>query len=293
MRDVKPYFVPSKSSVTPGPWQRFNDGEWEPLEAYLDDWDQRTTLSLRCVLTCDPSRIRGETGLGGQSPLAWSFSWRATDSGLVGTPTIVDFGEPDVEVVLSVPPERAGGTLVLTRRLFLRRDRVNAGPGQARYAGSILWGDEIPLTLVGTGTAFPTEVIDFAALNRDAGASWYLDLPTAVDGSAMGSMILMINAADRELVVAATKAGKPTDFQRALLESMEEGMVEELVRWGLTHWDQLEDVDPDSVGAIARSLINRVLPDPDAWTGTEVDAMALKAAVVSGARRIGHGRKLA
>lgn len=292
MKDIKPFFVPPPGLVRVSPWSRQVDGDWEELGDYAEDWDYRTRLRLRCALKVDVEGIRSAARLQDDSPLAWSFGWRSTDTGLVGNPTIVEFGMTTVAVEMEIPAERAGGTVLLTRRLVLRRDRMFAGLGEARWAGSILWSDETAVRLTGRGAAFPTEVIDFRLLNRDPNASWYLDLPAAVDVPAMGSMMLLINSADVALVAAATRSKRHTDLQQALIDTMEEGVVEEFVRWALARWNELDDAEPDSVGAAARTLTKRVLPDPESWTSADIDSMALKAAIVSGARAIGFGRSL-
>jgi hypothetical protein len=292
MSDVKPFFAPPDQAVRADAWLRQVDGDWEELEDYVEDWDQRTQLRLRCSLEADVELIRTSARLNDGSPLTWSIGWRATDTGLVGEPVLIDFGNPRVDVNLNVPPDRAGATVVLTRRLVLRRDRLAAAATEARYAGSILWSDETPLRLSGRGAAFPTEIIDFEMLNRDRGASWYLDLPASADAPAMGSMILLINAADRDLVAAVSRSRRHSEYQIALIQQMEEGVIEELVRWAIARWDELDHVEDDSVGAAARILAQRVLPEPSGWTAPDVDSMALKAAIVSGARAIGYGRAL-
>ncbi len=292
MKDVKPFFVPQDASVRATGWQRSVDGDWESLDDYVDDWDQRTHLHLRCAIECDVDAVRHDARLSDASPLGWSIGWRATDTGLVGEPKLVDFGTPRVDVDLTVPPERAGATIALTRRLVLRRDRLAAAPNEARFAGSILWSDEVTLRLAGRGAAFPSEVIDFDLLNRDRQTSWYLDLPASMDLPVMGSMILLINAADSDLVAAVSRSRRHSEYQQALIQDMEEGVVQELVRWALARWDELQDAEDESVGAAARTLAQRVLVDPQSWTSPDIDSMALRSAIVSGARAIGFGRAL-
>jgi hypothetical protein len=268
------------------------DDEWEELGPYVENWDYRTKLRLRSSIDVDVDAVRVATKLTDHTPLAWSFGWRATDTGLLGEPIVVDAADDRVDIEFDVPPDRAGATIVLTRRLVMRRDRMFAGPGEARWAGSILWSDEVTVRLTGQGAAFPTEVIDFQLLGRDPGTSWYLDLPTSPDVPSMGSMILLINSADTALVAAVTRSRRHTDVQKALIDSMEEGVVEEFVRWALGRWKELEDAEPESVGAAGRTLASRVLPDPESWTSPDVDSMALRSAIVDGARRIGFGRSL-
>lgn len=292
MKDVKPFFVPAVASIRAHAWAHLVDDEWEELGPYVENWDYRSRLRLRSSVEADMAAVRSATRLTDQSPLSWSFGWRATDTGLIGDPVMVDATDERVAVDFDVPPERAGATIVLTRRLVLRRDRMFARPGEARWAGSILWSDETTVRLTGQGAAFPTEVIDFRTLGRDPGSSWYLDLPVTPDVPAMGSMILLINSSDTALVAAVTRSRRHTDLQQMLIDSMEEGVVEEFVRWALARWPELEDAEPDSVGAAGRTLARRVLPDPESWASPYVDSMALRSAIVDGARRIGFGRSI-
>lgn len=292
MKDVRPFFVPPAGAICADPWMIEVDQDWEPVEEHLRDWDQSTTLQLKCEITSDIDGVRRSTRLMADARLGWVAGWRAADSGLVGPPTVVEFGHEQTDLALTVPPDRAGGAIVLTRRLVLLQERAPAA-GEAHRAGSILWDDEYSLRLTGSGSAFPTEIVDFGTGRASgSGASWYLDMPAAIDAAAMGSMLLEINAADADLVRAVTRARRPNDQESALLAQLEEGLVEEIVRWALVRWDHLQDPEPDSAGAVAYALTRRVLPDPATWTGHEVDSMALRAAIVSGARAAGFGRRL-
>jgi hypothetical protein len=293
VKDVRPFFVPRPEHVQVSGWSRLVEDCWEDVGAFVENWDYRTRLRLRCHVAGDATAIRATARLDDGSPIGWSIGWRATDTGLVGDPVVVALTDDDPHTVeLDVPAERAGAGIVLTRRLVLCRDRMAAAPGEPRWAGSILWSDETPLRLTGQGAAFPSEAVDFREYGLDPSTSWYLELPATPDAPAMGSMLLLVNAADTALVAAVTRQRRPTEGQTALVQAMEEGVVEHLVRWALTHWDQLHDVEPDSVGAAARTLTTRVLPDPDGWTDPQVDQMELTAAIIGGARRIGWGRPL-
>lgn len=291
MSDVKPFFVPPAACVVAGPWQFRVDDIWADIDLFIEDWDQQTTLWLRSSMEVDSPLIRQVTGLADGTPLLWTAGWRTTDTGLVGSPVFVDFGDSTVKFDLIVPPERAGAAVRITRNLIVKRDRLSPDGGEAMYAGSILWSDETVVRLVGSGTAFPTEIADFATLYPDCAASWYLHLPSSVDAPAMGSMILMLNEADKDLVKAVSMQ-RPSDYQKLLVDAMEEGVIEELVRWAISRRDELTEVDAESVGDVAKGLARRVLPDPQAWIGDDVDSMALKAAIIFGGRRIGRGRTL-
>ncbi|QSE93906.1 hypothetical protein JWS13_37565 [Rhodococcus pseudokoreensis] len=289
--DIRPYFVPNADDVAATPWRRLVDDEWEELDEFVEDWDYRTYLRLRCSLSADASQVRAAAHLTDGSPLAWYCGWYATDTRLVAPSVRTDFKSGPVDVDLIVDPNCAGTTIAITRRLVLERDRLGARPGEVKRAGSVLWQDQRLLRLTGTAAMFPTEIVDFAAIGKDPRASWFLELPLSADEPAMGSMILLINQADKELVAAVTRTKRHSERQEALIQGMEEGLAEEIVRWALARWDELEGSDLDSFGFSARILTQRILTDPVAWASEDgMNSMALRAAVVSGARVIGFGR---
>ncbi|OZE36121.1 MULTISPECIES: hypothetical protein [Nocardiaceae] len=292
--DVRPYLVPAVDTVQPSTWFRSVDGEWEPLGDAIENWDYRSELRLRCTIEVDPAVVRAQSMLDDGSPLAFHFGWRALDTYLVGPSVRVSLSENYFEVIIEIDPQFAGATISLTRRLVLERDRLSPLPGEARHAGSILWSDEQSLRLTGTEAMFPTEVVDFEAFGIDNGASWHLRMPPSPDEPAMGALLLLLNPLDTKLVKAVQKEKNHTDEQLALIQEMEEDLVQEIVRWSLAHWDELEDCDKESFGAAARSLALRVLDDPAAWTAESVlsSSMDLRSSLVAGARSIGFGRLL-
>lgn len=293
-RDVRPFFVPPDGSVKASSWSRLVDGEWEPVGDAIENWDYRTDLRLRCSFVIDPEAVRLGAHLTDGSPLAFSFGWRALDTYLVGPNKRIPLNQREFEVEIEVDAQHAGAAIALTRRLILERDRLSPLPGEARHAGTILWSDETSLRLTGSEAMFPTEVVDFELFGIDKGASWHLRMPASPDEPAMGALLLLLNPRDRKMVAAVQKEKNHTDEQLALVQEMEEGIVDEIVRWALARWDELEDCDSESFGAAARALTSRVLDEPSAWTPDVVVAasMDLRSSIIAGARSIGFGRRI-
>lgn len=292
--DIRPFLTPPDAAISASGWQRIVGGVSEPLPDYLNDWDQNTYLDLHSELEVDTQSVCAATGLA-PGVMSWSTGWRAGDTGLVGPAKVFPFGQETVDIELRIPPELTGNTVVLTRRLVLSKAVAPQSPLFAHLPGSILWADETTLRLSGKGAAFPVEVVDFSKvshLTRLARNSWYLDLPASVDQPVLGGMLLMVNSADKVLAEAVT-AVRPTESQQALLESMQEQVVELLVRWALARWEELSDSDEGSVGAVARVLTERVVGEPALWTSSDADPIDLHVAIIEGARRVGLGRVLA
>ena len=138
------------------------------------------------------------------------------------------------------------------------------------------------------------EIVDFSKFSKLvklAGTSWYLDLPASADTPVLGGLLLLINAADTALATAVT-APRTTDPQQNLIESMEESVIEQLIRWALLRWDDLPDASDASVGAAARGLTLRILSDPETWLAPDVEQMDLHSAIIQGARQVGLGRPI-
>lgn len=294
VRDVRPFFVPDEFLIEASPWSRLVDGDWEPLGESVDNWDYRTHVRLRCSMTVDVAEISRQSRLNDGSPIAFYFGWRALDTYLVGRSVRIPLQQTGFDVEIAIDPQFAGASVGITRRLVVERDRLGARAGEAKYAGSVLWGDETGLRLTGSEAMFPTEVVDFEAFGIDKGASWHLRMPSSPDEPAMGALLLLINPLDRKLVAAVQKERNLTDEQTVLVQEMEEDLAEEIVRWALAHWDELDDCDPESFGAVARALANRVLAEPAAWNTEAMvnSSMDLRSAIVAGSRAIGFGRRI-
>lgn len=292
--DVTPYVVPPVAAVKTTDWIRVQGDKADPVNDYVPDWDQNTELHFRCVIAADIASVTEATEIP-DTALSWTIGWYVPDTGLVGPSESIPVDGDELEVELVVPPKYTGNSIRLTRRLILSHaPGTPRSPLRAHLPGSILWSDETTIRLSGTGAAFPTEIVDFIkvpTLARLARNSWYLELPDSVEQPVMGGLLLMINAADPELA-AAVSAPTPDDKQSLLVQSLQEAVTDHLVRWALTRWDELINLDDTSVGSVARVLTQRILPDPENWTSIELDAMELHAKIIEGARRIGLGRAM-
>ncbi len=292
--DVCPFLRVPDGAVRATAWTCLVDGLAEPLADYLPSWDQNTTLHLQCLIDADLDQTSNEIGLP-TTALSWALGWYVVETGLVGptlTRPVLDIGDTPFE--LMIPPGLTGNTLRLTRRLVLTDlPEVTSSALTAHILGSILWADESTLRLCGTGAAFPIEIVPFSRLGKLAKlarASWYLDLPNSVDTPVLGGLLLLVNAMDAAVVGAVTST-RPSDVQQGLIESMEEGVVEQMITWALSRWDELANTDENSVGFAARALTLRILPNPESWLdGGSLDSMDLHAAIVNGARQLGLGR---
>ena len=292
--DVLPYAAPPPAAVVASEWIRVQGDSADPVGDFVPDWDQNTELRFRCVIVADIVAITEATGVPDTS-LSWTLGWYVPETGLVGQSQTIAAVEDEIDVDLVVPPRYTGNSIRLTRRLVLAHAPKAVGsPLRPYIPGSILWSDATTVRLAGTGAAFPTEIVDFVkvpTLARLSRNSWYLDLPQSVEQPLMGGLLLMINAADHALA-AAVSAPSPDEQQKLLVQSLQEAVTDHLVRWALTRWEELKDLDDTSVGSVARVLTERILPDPENWTSIDLDAMELHAKIIEGARRIGLGRAM-
>lgn len=192
----------------------------EPLADRLSGWDYNSDLRLGRLVSVDAAGIRTDCGLGPDDQIALVAIWRSTGTILrgLGAGQRVREGTPaQVRLEARLPSASLGGTLVVQTRLILAAARPGAGPLEPRMAGSVLWQDEVAVTLEGIGSRFPVEVVDFEASGwLPPGAAWYLAWDSLeLDEPFLGSVRLLANAKNRRVAAAAQNPKHPANAPTA------------------------------------------------------------------------------
>lgn len=264
--DVKPFRCPDPTAVRMHPWELFEDEQWSPLPEWVPDWDPLTSLKLHREVELKADVIGEQTGLPADVPLAWVVEWKSSLSGLQGLAFRegVDPSAP-VDVEFSLPGKELAGTLALTTRLVLDADLPDLAPFVARQMGDVLFEDVAECRLQGAASMFPISIVDFEPIQLPATARWHLATPTDLGQSAMGGLRLYLNAADHELVAAASSAANPAPHQVQLLTFLRMDVVQQLVHLALSEdvVGELEsyDEDTDSFGGMLRQLLRDLFDD--------------------------------
>lgn len=286
---VLPYLVPSEDTVRMSSWELVAPEGKSPLPDVISDWDYSTDLVVESTLRADIERFLHEAGLPAATPLRLATSWRSIDGnvGFRGPRTALDSDPCTQRLVL--PGGEVGPEIVIRTRIVLGQAPDSPQPGRAHLTGSVLWGHDRRLTLVGPVARFPVEIIDFEAARIDKDASWMLEL---LDFSApvLGGLVLYINSRDKALVdeVSSGRIGP-------LWETLSEGVAVRLLDAAVRNSDSLtgEEWDENSLGATLLRLANRAEGGLRALTQLR-DSLSEKyhAALMGEARRNQMGRLL-
>ena len=146
--------------------------------------------------------------------------------------------------------------------------------------------------MVGAGGRFPVMIVDFDASGLYNAASWVLDLPDDLDSPVQGSLVLLINSNDTDLVAAAS--GKRRGSER-LLEDLHEQVAVQLLDHAATHAEELEagDWGATSLGSTLSILADRCEGGVAALANLRsTHPAAYRAKLVVEARRNGFGRTI-
>lgn len=290
---VRPYLIADPGSVQFGAWEYRHGDTWEALAGAVSDWDYNTDLQIRASVAIDAEAFRESVGLESDVELRLTVGWRCTDGRIGDRALSVPVGEatPD-ELLVMLPGNRLGPEIDLATRIVLAADVPATRPGVAHLAGSVLWEQITKVLLAGVGGRFPVMVVDFGASGLDADASWVLDLPTDLGAPVQGSLVLLINSCDSDLVAAASGRRKGAE---GLLEDLHEEVAVQLLDHAVAHAAELEadDWDEASLGATLSILADRVDGGVGALAALRVShPTAYRAKLVGEARRNGFGRRI-
>lgn len=217
-REIWPFRRAGSTTLELEPWH-LSGSDPVLLPEYLEGWDPLTDVYLDRVVRCDLHALKSEAGLKPTDRVILSVSWVNRQSFMTESVYRADLGS-DQLVQVALPASRLGGSITLRTTVVVATTDLNRPRGVARWAGSILASHEQILTLEGTGPMFPIAEVDFAGTVYPPDASWALQLPDDLSLPVLGSVLLLINSRDRELM-SALAASNPQSRQAAILENLE------------------------------------------------------------------------
>jgi hypothetical protein len=273
-----PYRTASADRWERSPWRRLAGGDEHELPDRIDDWDYSIPLSLTSEVTVDVTRLRAESLLLSDDPLALVAVWEASSTGIreIGCrQALPGAGECTFELLVHLDGALIGGILRVERQIVLSSTGASSDPLAPRSAGSVILREErdevTSIVLEGEAARFPTEVVDFAQLRiAEPEALWYLDMAGVdLEQSPLSAMRLYVN-------------GNHPAVQRALMQGDGIGeLVRSVLQWDVARtmihraldndefvndWDRFEEA---TLGATLQLLVQRI------WTGE--DATSLRA----------------
>jgi hypothetical protein len=145
---------------------------------------------------------------------------------------------------------------------------VNSDPLAASRPGSILWQDEIAISLEGSASRFPVAVLDFAeVIGLANGAAWTLEWsPGDLDQPVLGSVRLLVNRNHGPVVTAVSGGDDPRSL--AIASMIQFDVARSFLRTALRDDALLggESFEADTVGRMLRDLLDRYWPGVDPST---------------------------
>lgn len=293
-RDVPPYLLPGPSTAVLGHWELLTADSWEVLPSELPDWDATVSLVIRRSATVDLDRLRAETHIAPEARVGWTVSWISSTSKMRGTaPATPITGSGTRSIEAQLPGDRIGGTLTLHTSLALLRTSTRLRPGAPHRPGSVLLRDTVGVTLGSASAGFPVATIDFAATRLDPHTSWHLETTTDLLAPFLGTVLLLINTRDTELVKAVTTP-RPDRRQESLLDDLDNSVAALLLELAAHHRAELADAShwpPGSLGeALQRTLSRAERSGPIHTPKGPHDLPRVRSRLSGVARALGHGR---
>jgi hypothetical protein len=255
-----PYRVFRPEHLMAQPWQSHASGTTGPLTSELPHWDYNVDLRLVRSLIAHEGEIRSGCLLQPHDSVVAVVVWRSSGNNVRGRGCVVPIGnsEKPREFTLSadIPGHMLAGDVDISTQIVLGeacdRDNLLA----PRFPGSILWSDNIRVSLEGHASRFPMEAVDFNAVSwAPYNAAWYLawnsdDLHIPY----LRNVRLFINSSN-PTVVASVQAGSPSPEQAAIKSAVYYDVGRQLMRGALTNEELLESPTSFTEGSTGRALL--------------------------------------
>jgi hypothetical protein len=265
-RTVWPYIRP-RTGIEVGPWQLCTPDSAEPLPRELPHWDYNTDLHLTRSVEIDIDAISAQCGLADDARLGVAAVSRSSGSGLrvlSDRRIVIREGQDPVRLQLdfALKGTDVGGVLTVSTHLFLDEPGSTDDPTAPRRPGSVLWSDESSVRLQGDAARFPMDLVDFRDEVFPDRGGWHLKIGRDLEAAAMGSILLLINSANKTLAQAVARASSPRVVDRVALSALFADVTRAMIEHALAQPEFDDDTDyPDeSLGEVLRNLCRRIFP---------------------------------
>ncbi len=255
---IRPFWTVEDDRISFVEWHRLRGEASVPLK--VDDWDPATDLHIQAEVGFMLADVMEDCGLQPGDEVRLFLGWSSSGTSIRGGHLAEQQPHADLDhhaIDCVVPGAELAGRLKLQVALVLARS-VQDRPFVASRPGSVLWSDEVRVSLAGAGTRFPTEIVDFSSVpGMSVDAAWYLDWD--IQGPAMpvlGGLRLMVNSRSRRVVSALTTGSTQPDAL-AIREAIRFDVARTMVGTALSLWQpaDVEELDDDTVGEAVRRLI--------------------------------------
>ncbi|MDN4614574.1 hypothetical protein P5G50_08925 [Leifsonia sp. F6_8S_P_1B] len=288
--DVWPFRKIAEGTVEMSEWL-MPEADGRELPEYLEGWDPLTDICVQRSIRCDPNAVLDDSGLPSETPLVLTVSWNNRQSFMTESAYRAPLLAEQL-VELTLPAGRLGGSISLRTTIAVATTDISRPLGTARWAGSVLFEHERTVVLEGSGPMFPMTELDFSVTRYHPDASWALQLPDDLSLPVLGSVLLLINTRDADLLTALA-AATPDQRQAALINELEGQVGGFLIAQAASRRIEIEseDWEEQSVGELLAGYL--AIADDQGVIGTihGDDATAISAAFQGAARAEGFGRR--
>ncbi|PPF72770.1 hypothetical protein [Rathayibacter sp. AY1E6] len=288
---LAPYRTPSPATISWSAPDLLDGDAWVPLRDEIEGWDPSIDLVVRGSVEIDPRAVETETGLTLRE-MALAVSWSSSSSRFRAAAPRIPLADAGVtDFTVTMPGARLDGKVEITTAV-VALPNADVGAGTARRRGSVLAERRYSVALEGTIGMFPVEVVDFVKTRLPNAASWHLETSQELDQAFLAGFRLQINERDAELT-KAIGSRRPTDREKMLLDSLEEGVLGLLLESAsmLQHDLMENDWEKETVGHVLRSLLTRA-DDLGSVPVVPSELAMWRAAIMSKVRTLGVGRQL-
>jgi hypothetical protein len=251
--------VPSKSLVL-SPWQSQVGGSPGPLAQELPHWDYNAELRLVRSFVVDEAAIRTHCRLAPEDVLNVVVVWRSSGNNVRGRGCVVPLGNAHDPRELTLSADISGqmlaGDVSIATQVVLADFGRSHDILAAQFPGSVLWEDAVRVSLEGTGSRFPMEVVDFNVVHwTPYGAGWFLSWNSEeLHLPFLRNVRLFINGS-HSAIASAVQATTASPEQAAIRSAIYYDVGRQLVRGVLSNDEFVENHDSFSEGSTGMAVL--------------------------------------
>lgn len=242
------------------PWQSQIGGTAGPLAHELPHWDYNVDLRLVRSLVVGEADIRRDCCLVQDDPLIVAVVWKSSGNNVRGCSCSVPLGalEEPRELTLSaeIPGQMLSGDILISTQVVLAGAGTSRDVLAARFPGSVLWDDTARVSLEGTGSRFPMEVVDFNEVYwAPYNAGWFLSWNSSeLHLPFLRNVRLFVNAS-HSTVVAAVQAAAPSPEHALIRSAIYYDVGRQLIRGVLANDEFVEHPDEFADGSTGLAIL--------------------------------------
>jgi hypothetical protein len=258
-----PFLRMAPGLLKPEPWSSQIAGESGPLAKEIPHWDYNVDLRIVRSVVVHESEIRLRCKLASEDALCAVVVWWSGGNNVRGRGCTIPLGnsfEPrELTLSAEIPGQMLSDDIEISTQLVLASAGNSKDTLAARFAGSVLWEDSVRVTLAGTGSRFPVEVVNLDDIHwMPWKATWFLEWNSDdLHIPFLRNVRLFVNASNAGVVAAIQTPN--ASAEHALIQSAIYCDVgRQLVRGALSCDEFVESSTTFAEGSTGRAIRNMI-----------------------------------